>query len=125
MDIELGKIVGVWGIKGWVKLHSFSRDRADIANYKNWWLKSKQADAPVCYEQISCRAQGQGIVAQLRGIDSPELAQALIGQTILIEQKELPELPNDQFYWQQILYAKGGKNIDLSRAECLLSHVHF
>ncbi|MBT8113807.1 MAG: ribosome maturation factor RimM, partial [Arenicella sp.] len=49
------------------------------------------------------REQGQGIVAQLEGIDNRDQAQALIGQRILIDEDDLPELPEGEYYWQQLI----------------------
>lgn len=98
----MGKIVGVWGVKGWVKLHSYTRNRADIANYPRWWLQSKNG-APTLYEVLECREQGRGIVANLRGIDDRDQAMLLNGQQIFVEQSDLPELPDGEYYWQQLI----------------------
>ncbi|MBX2848541.1 MAG: ribosome maturation factor RimM [Acidiferrobacterales bacterium] len=102
MYIELGKVVGVWGVKGWIKLHSYSRNRIDIANYQNWWLQKKKDD-PVLFEQLNCREQGQGIVAQLKGINDPDQGMALNGHRILIKETDLPKLPEGEYYWRQLI----------------------
>jgi len=102
MYIELGKIVGVWGVKGWLKLHSYCRNRVDIANHSSWWLQRKNDD-PVEYKVLNCREQGPGIVAQLDGITDRNQAELLNGQTILISQSDLPESADGQFYWQQLV----------------------
>lgn len=105
MDIELGKIIGVWGVKGWVKLHSYTRYRADISKYKTWWLKTPTGDieAATEYKVLNCREQGKGVVAQLHGVTAPEQAMALNGKSIWVAESELPELPSGQYYWQQLI----------------------
>ena len=115
MEVELGKIVGVWGVKGWIKLHSFTRNRADIAQYKTWWLKpanlqrltgesSKDAETQfVSVKVLNCREQGKGIVAQLEGFNEPDQALTLNGYSIWVKQADLPALPTGQFYWQQLI----------------------
>jgi 16S rRNA processing protein RimM len=115
MEVELGKIVGVWGVKGWIKLHSFTRNRADIAQYKTWWLqaanlKRSAGDTPKGAEEqfisvkvLSCREQGKGVVAQIEGINDPDQAIALNGHSIWVKQTDLPALPTGQFYWQQLI----------------------
>lgn len=122
MYVELGKIVGVWGVRGWVKLHSYTRHREDISNYTTWWLQSKQSDKPVSYKILNCRQQGQGIVAQIEGLNDREQAQALNGQIILVDKKDLPRLPNGQFYWQQLigLTAKNLEGEDMGQVESIL-----
>lgn len=102
MYIELGKVVGVWGVKGWIKLHSYSRNRIDIANYSNWWLQNKKDD-PVLFELLNCREQGQGIAAQLKGISDPDQAKVLNGHRILVKETDLPKLPEGEYYWQQLI----------------------
>ncbi len=102
MYIELGKIVGVWGVKGWVKLHSYSRNRIDIANYSNWWLQKKNDD-PVLFKVLNCREQGQGVAAQLNGINDPDQAMMLNGHRILVKETDLPKLPEGEYYWQQLI----------------------
>jgi len=102
--VELGKLVGVWGVKGWVKLHSYTRNRADISQYKTWYLQAPRSKAePTPITVLSCREQGQGIVAQLDGVDDRDQAMAMSGQTILVKQSDLPALPDGEFYWQQLI----------------------
>ena len=103
MYIELGKVVGVWGVKGWIKLHSYTRHREDIGDYATWWLQSKESDDPVPYKILNCRQQGQGIAAQIEGINDRDQAQALNGQIILVDKNDLPSLPAGEFYWQQLI----------------------
>jgi 16S rRNA processing protein RimM len=115
MEVELGKVVGVWGVKGWIKLHSFTRNRADIAQYKTWWLQAanlkrragetaKAAETQfIPVKVVSCREQGKGVVAQLEGVNDPDQAIALNGHSIWVKQDDLPALPTGQFYWQQLI----------------------
>ena len=104
MYVELGKLVGVWGVKGWVKLHSYTRHRADISKYKTWYLqKPRSKDNPTPIDVLNCREQGQGMVAQLDGVNDRDIAMAMSGQTIFVKQSDLPELPAGEFYWQQLI----------------------
>lgn len=104
MYVELGKVVGVWGVKGWIKLHSYTRHRADIANYKTWYLQApRQNGDPQAIEIHQCREQGQGIVAQLDGVTDRDQAMGLNGYKIFVRQSDLPELPAGEFYWHQLI----------------------
>ncbi len=103
MYIELGKIVGVWGVKGWVKLHSYTRNRIDIADYSSWWLKSNAKAEPIEYKVQQCREQGQGVVALFKEIEGRDQAVALNGFEILVRQSDLPKLPAGEYYWQQLI----------------------
>lgn len=104
MYVELGKVVGVWGVKGWIKLHSYTRDRVDIAQYATWYLQEpRKKGEPVAFNVLSCREQGQGIAAQLEGMTDRDQAMAMNGQKILVKQEDLPALPDGEYYWQQLI----------------------
>jgi len=108
--IELGKIVGVWGVKGWIKLHSYTRSRDDIGAYKTWHLQAPKAvsdrnkvENTTAYEVITCRQQGQGLVAQLVNVDDRNLAEQLIGNKILVPASDMPDLADGEYYWHQLI----------------------
>ncbi len=104
MYVELGKIVGVWGVKGWVKLHSYTRNRVDISEYKTWYLQEPRSKSePSSTTVLNCREQGQGIVAKLEGVADRDQAMAMSGQKILVKQSDLPTLPEGEFYWQELI----------------------
>ena len=104
MYVELGKLVGVWGVKGWVKLHSHTRNRADIAQYATWYLQEpRKKGEPVAIKVLNCREQGQGIVAQFEGVNDRDQAMAMSGQRIFVKQEDLPSLPSGEYYWQQLI----------------------
>ena len=102
--VELGQIVGVWGVKGWIKLHSYTRNRADIADYPIWWLQSKRKNDDLnAVNVLNCREQGQGIVAQLEGVNDRDQAQVLRGLSILVKQADMPKLLDGEYYWQELI----------------------
>ena len=107
--IELGKIVGVWGVKGWLKIFSYTRNRQDIGQYAEWLLVPQRLKSPKnasdwqSVQVKHCRTQGQNIVAQLDGVDDRDQAHAMIGQKIFIQRSQLPNLPEGQYYWMQLI----------------------
>lgn len=104
MYVELGKIVGVWGVKGWVKLHSYTRQRSDIKQYQTWYLAAPRDSAePTAVQIVQCREQGPGIVAQLEGVTDRDQALALNGRKILVKKSDLPALNEGEYYWQQLI----------------------
>ena len=111
MYLELGKIVGFWGVKGWIKVHSYTRERQDIAKYATWYLSRAESSAipTLTHADVSpkalieCRAQGKGLVAKLSEVETRELAESLIGQSILVKTSDLPKLPEGEYYWHQLI----------------------
>lgn len=95
--LVLGKIVGLYGVEGWVKLESYSDPRAQIFKYSPWFVGC--ADAMVEYANVKGRTQGKGIVAHLPGVDTRDAAVALIGAEIRIARSALPKSKRGEYYW--------------------------
>jgi len=106
--IVIGKISGVFGVHGWVKVFSHTEPRNNILQYNPWMIKQKNAWQSVDF--IKGRKQGKTIVAQLKGIDDPDKAHALIGCEIGIDESQLKQLADDDYYWRDL---QGLKVVDL------------
>lgn len=105
--IVLGKIVSVHGIRGEVKVYSFTDPLDNLLDYRRWTLKRgtevRQA------ELVSGRVQGNVLVAKLKGLDDREVARTYADFEILVPRSELPELDDGEYYWSQL---EGLKVID-------------
>ncbi len=88
----LGKIVGAYGIKGWVKVETFAPAAESLLKISTVWRASNGAS----YAVLSCRVQGAGpkacLVAQLEGILQREEAQALRGTSLLLDRDQFPAM---------------------------------
>lgn len=97
----IGKVTTAFGIKGWVKVYSFTDPMKGILNYKNWLLKVKGQWQP--YKVKEGKPQGKGIVAKFEGINDRDLALALSQVEIAVRTSDLPQLAQDEFYWSQLV----------------------
>ena len=98
--VLVGRIVGVSGTAGAVKLESWTDPRMQIFRYQPWILKSAQTE-----RQLSgCRGreQGKGMIATLPGIDDREQAAALIGTEIWVLRSALPRPKPGEYYWADL-----------------------
>ena len=99
--IELGKIVGVWGLKGWVKVYSYTRPPRQIFDYQRWILIK---DGQQGKTQIQAgRKQGSGLVAQLDGLSDRLQAEAIVGSKIAISRDQLAAPEQGEYYWSDLL----------------------
>lgn len=98
--VVLGEVVGVYGVRGWVKVYAYTRERDGILTYDRWLLKRDQVWQE--YARVDGRRQGQGIVAQLAGVDDRDEAAALVGAEIGVYRSELPALPAGEYYWAEL-----------------------
>lgn len=99
--IIVGKINGVYGVKGWVKVFSETDPREGITKYNPWFLKLRGEWREVKVE--SGRCQAKTIVAKLEGYDDRDEALLLNGAVIGIEPEQMNALAEDEFYWRDLL----------------------
>ena len=74
--ILLGRVSGLFGVKGWIKVYSDTEPRDNILNYSPWYLQREGEWRP--YEVIGGRPHGKGIVAQLANCPDRDAAAELI-----------------------------------------------
>ena len=98
--MTLGRISGVFGVKGWVKVHSYTEPRENVVAFSTWLVKARGGERR--FEVEAGHAQGAGVVAKLRGLDDREQARELIGADIVVERSELPECAPGEYYWTDL-----------------------
>jgi 16S rRNA processing protein RimM len=100
-DIHVGKISGVFGIKGWVKVFSYTDDRDNILDYSPWILKKSGETKTL--KVITGNTQGKAVVAQLESIQDRDQAASLMGWDIFISPEQLPKAANGEYYWSDLV----------------------
>ena len=73
----IGRITSVFGVKGWLKVFSYTDPKDGILNYPDWTLDLDGKRIPAKLEEG--RRQGQGIVVRLKGINDRDLARTYCG----------------------------------------------
>jgi 16S rRNA processing protein RimM len=98
--IVLGKITSVHGVRGEVKVYSFTDPIDNLLDYRRWTLR--RGDEWRQAELVGGRLQGRVLVAKLRGVDDRDEARALADFDILIPLAQLPRLDEGEYYWHQL-----------------------
>ena len=99
--IVVGRILGPYGIRGWVKVQSETDPRANIVAYSPWWVRRDQGWER--RELAAGRAHAKGVIARLVGCDDRDTAMALIGAQIAVRRSQLADdLAPDQYYWADL-----------------------
>jgi 16S rRNA processing protein RimM len=99
--IVIGKIVGVYGIKGWLKILSFTRPKENILEYVPWLIK--QNEAWQAMSVVEGRPQGKGLIASFAGITDRDEAMALVDSEIAIQRDQLPAAKEGEFFWVDLI----------------------
>lgn len=114
-------MTGLYGVKGWIKVHSYTHPRENIVNYIRWTLRRGDGHSPV--EVVNGRLQGRTVVAKLLDIDDRDRARALIGAEIMVGRDDLPPCGPDEYYWSDLegLGVRTATGEDLGHVEYLFS----
>ncbi|MBD3671526.1 MAG: ribosome maturation factor RimM [Gammaproteobacteria bacterium] len=99
--VLLGRINGLHGVRGWVKVYSFTEPRENILNYRPWLVRIQGQWREISLKQG--RRQGKGVVAQLEGYSDRDEAAALIGSDIAITRDQMPPAAKDEYYWADLV----------------------
>ena len=95
--IVVGQIVGFHGLKGWVKVFSYTQPREKVFEYSPWQFSRAGVwdEVPV----IETAGSGKTLIARLRGIDSRELAAPWVGLDIAVSRSLMPPSTHGAWYW--------------------------
>ena len=96
--VIIGKIGAPYGVKGWVKINSYTDEKTGIFSYVPWIIGSGQQ-----HQVVQWRTHNKALVAQLSGIDSRDDAERIKNLAISIESTQLPELGDDEVYWRDLM----------------------
>jgi 16S rRNA processing protein RimM len=102
--VVLGRIAGVFGLRGELKVESYTEPRDGICDYSPWLLKRGEATDDQLVERVveMGRPHGKGVVVRLEGITDIDLARALIGSEVLVPRSALPEPAEGEHYWNDL-----------------------
>jgi 16S rRNA processing protein RimM len=116
----VGAIGGAFGVKGQVRLKSFTAHPEDIATYAPLETEDGSMEFSVQIEG----AITNGLAARLSGISTKEQADALRGIRLFVPRTRLPALPDDEFYHTDLIgldvVDTGGTA--LGRVKAVLNH---
>lgn len=98
--IVIGKIVSVHGVRGDVKIYSFTDPIENLLDYRRWTLR--RGDECKQVELVKGRLQGKILVATLEGLSDREVARTYADFDICIPRSELPQLTGEDYYWFQL-----------------------
>jgi 16S rRNA processing protein RimM len=101
--VLVGRVVGVFGVKGELKV-SLETDRPErLAAGKSIWLKMPGGEPARKVRIERSRPHKTHVLVKLQGVDDMTAAEALRGAELRFPQSELPKLPEGEFYIHDIV----------------------
>lgn len=99
--VPLGEVNGLYGVRGWVRVYSYTDPRTGILDYTSWWLDA--GPGWQAYTVAAGRRHGSTVVARLAGCEDRDTAASLLGARIAVPRRLLPPLPAGQYYLVDLL----------------------
>ena len=114
--VEVGRIVGAWGLKGWIKVHPFASDPQALFSSRRWFLKPPEEGAvkrpaaasathalPTLLKISQAKEHGDGVVALAQDVADRDHAEALRGARVFVARSSFPTPDPDEFYWVDLI----------------------
>ena len=108
--VEVGAVVGAWGVKGWIKVQPYAADPQALFSSKRWFLKRPdelrrpgESALPTLLRVVQAKDHGDGVIAQVGGIDDRAAAEQLRGARIFVSRGSFPSPEPDEYYWVDLI----------------------
>jgi len=98
--VVIGRTSSPWGVKGWIKVISFTETVEDILTYPVWTLRGPRKELQL--ELEAGKRHGKGVIAKFKGFDTPEHVRELAGLEVVIHRSALPETGKNEYYWTDL-----------------------
>ena len=98
--IQVGHITGAYGLRGGIRVSPYSLDADALLSVKTWWL-DKPSLRPV--QVRNAKSHSGDVTATLVDVTDRETAEALKGATVQVSRADFPELPEDEYYWTDLI----------------------
>ena len=100
--VVLGEVLGPYGVRGWLKLRSYTAAPDTLLGYATWWLKPARGPEWREYTRLAGRMHSGPLIAELGAIDTREAALAVKGFEVGVPREALPAAAEGEFYWDDL-----------------------
>jgi len=92
--ILVGRVAGAFGVRGEVRITSFTADPSALLDYRDM----RREDGQAALTLVSGRPAKGGLVVRAKEVETREQAEALRGLKLFVPRGVLPEPDEDEFY---------------------------
>ena len=107
--VEVGRVIGAWGIKGWIRVQPFSADPQALFSSRCWFVRPpelpgpKSAAFPRLLRITMAKEHGDGVVASAQEVPDRTAAEAMKGARIFIARSSFPTAAEGEYYWLDLI----------------------
>ena len=98
--VVVGRLGAAHGVRGWLKIHSFTEHTEDLFTYGPLLFLKDGAWRPLKVKQW--RQQGKSSIAQIDGCESREQVPNFTNCDVAILASQLPDTEANEIYWHQL-----------------------
>ena len=100
--LPIGRVVKPHGVKGKIKIGYFGEDFSQFHFYQEVFIEDRMGRLQ-SYEILEATPQPPRLILQLKDIRTVEEARTLVGKEIYVRKECLPDLPEDEYYWMEMI----------------------
>lgn len=100
--ITIGRIAGLHGIKGNLKVYYYNTRRSDFLPYQEIYLRDMEGGVQL-QEIQEAKVHRKFISARFKGCERAAHAEKFIGSSVLVKRESLPSLEEGEYYWFEII----------------------
>jgi 16S rRNA processing protein RimM len=101
--VLVGTIGKPYGVKGWVKVNSYTEPVSNILDYRPWYLEApSKPSSRMPIEIADSRFHGQQILTLFANCTTPESACLYTNYKIYVERENFFPLAEGKYYWADL-----------------------
>ena len=109
--VEVGRVLGAWGVKGGIKVKAFAADPQALFSTKRWYLRPPESPRPLAasvampalLRVVQAREQGDAVVATVQELNDRDAAEALKGARVFVPRTSFPTPGEGEYYWVDLI----------------------
>jgi 16S rRNA processing protein RimM len=106
--IEVGRILGAWGVKGWLKVLAYSAEPEALFSSRRWYLQpaekgARHFEGTRLLRIKEAKEHSDSIVAAAHDINDRDSAEALRGARVFVQRTSFPTAAPDEYYWVDLI----------------------
>lgn len=100
--VTVGRVSGIFGIKGWLRIFSFTDPPQHILHYEPWHLGAQSGRQRI-WRVLDGALHGRGVIARLEGVEDRDVARGLIGELISVPRECFAGTREGEYYWSDLI----------------------
>lgn len=110
--VEIGRVMGSWGVKGWIKVQPFSLDPQALFSTKRWFVRSPELASPAwggavedgsVLKVVHAKEHGDMVIASIQDLEDRDAAEALRGGRLFVSRASFPTAMEGEYYWVDLI----------------------